>query len=395
MGESCELGAARLRCEGLEDPLGIDVMKPRLSWVLEPAKPGLRNLRQTAYQIVVGNSLEDLRAGAAGVWHSGKVDSPDSAHVLDIGRPFLSGARCCWKIRVWDRNGEVSGYSEAAFFEFGLLEASDWQGSWIGAEKGVSAPLLRKTFFLDGPVDSARLYIAGLGYHELYVNGSKVGDRVLDPAMTYYSDLNTLGLRARVLYVTHDVTEHLLTGDNVIGVVLGHGWYSVESDTETCPDRHARFGDRQRLLLQLNLKRGSGSTESISTDRTWRVSDSAIRYNDFVHGEVYDARLEKTGWCETGFDDTSWSTARKMEAPDGRLEAQMMPPERVVETMAPTAISNNRDGSCVFDFGVNFTGWARLRVTGPRGTEVTLAHTQTLMEDGSLDRMAVYSVRRH
>ena len=385
MNHRCKIRADRLKCEGIENPIGIDVQRPRLTWLIESAGGGERGLMQSAYQIVVGSGKEAPGSGAEGDWDSGKIEGPGTEYVLEIDRPFAGGERCWWKVRVWDQSGEVSDYSDAAHFEYGLLGESDWQGSWIGAEPSISAPLLRKSFEVTGPVESGRAYIVGLGYHELYVNGQKVGDHVLDPAPTYYSDLQSLGLRSRAFYVTHDITEYFVAGENVVGVMLGHGWYSLEPDIPNAPDHYAPFGDRPKLLLQLNITNEDGTTIGVATDTTWKVSDGPIRYNDYSNGETYDARLEKPGWNSAGYDDDSWKPAQQLEAPDGELEAQMIPPEKVVETIAPVGVSETAAGSYIFDFGVCITGWIRLRVSGEQGTEVAFSHAQVLLEDGTLD----------
>src|SRR5262249_19559234 len=156
-----------------------------------------------------------------------------------------SGERAYWKVRVWDREGKPSVYSARSFFEMGLLDPGNWQGKWIGAKKGISAPLIRRTFPVDSTVVRARVYVSGVGYYELSINGKRIGDRVLDPASTYYNNELPFKIGSRVLYSTYDVTDALQVGSNAIGVMLGNGWYSAEVDT-SCQPPYCRtpYGER-------------------------------------------------------------------------------------------------------------------------------------------------------
>ncbi len=185
----------RLTCEYAANPLGLDVAQPRFSWTLHSDQ---RGQVQTAYQILVADK-----------WDSGKVDSNRSVHVVYQGQKLASGEKCWWKVRVWDLQGRPSPWSKPATFEMSLLEPGDWQGKWIGPAEGAPSPLLRKEFPIAKKIKSARAYISGLGWNELYINGSKVGDRVLDPATTYYDNDQPFELGSRVLYVTLDATEYL------------------------------------------------------------------------------------------------------------------------------------------------------------------------------------------
>ena len=211
-----------LQCEYAFDPVGIGTLRPRFSWLLSADG---RGQSQTAYRILVASSEANLATGVGDRWDSGRVASSDMAHIEYGGAALESNERCWWAVRVWDGEGNASGFSAPAVFSMGLLEAGDWQGGWIGAsDSSISAPLLRREFTLDRPVRRATAHMSGLGYGELYVNGAKAGQSVLDPGNTYYGNDQPFALGARVLYVSHDVTALLQPGDNVFGVVLGHGW---------------------------------------------------------------------------------------------------------------------------------------------------------------------------
>ena len=360
-----ELTPGELTCEYAINPLGIDVAQPRFGWVLESHG---RGQEQTAYRILVASSLRKLRADVGDKWDSGKVDSDRSVNIPYQGKVLSSGEQCWWKVRVWDKNGKAGAYTEPVTFEMGLLKQTDWQGEWIGADKKIASPLLRKEFEIAKDVKQARVYISGLGWYELYVNGRRVSDHVLDPAMTNY--------RKHVSYVTHDVTDMLTRGQNVIAVMLGNGWYSE-------PGRR-RYGNSPKLRAQMHMTLVDGDTRTIKTDTSWTASPGPITRNGIQGGESYDARLEKSGWTSADYDDSAWEDSITTDAPGGSMVSQLMPPIRVNQTLDPVKLTNPKPGIHVYDVGQVLTGWARLRVKGPRGTKVTIKYSERIQPDSGL-----------
>ena len=362
---------SELWCEYAVDPIGIDVLEPRFSWVLSASR---RGQVQSAYRILVASSEEVLAGDVADKWDSGVIASDASVNVPYAGVALASGERCCWKVRVWDGQGAASTYSATATFEMGLLHPGDWSGIWIGAESDLAAPLLRREFTLEQPVAKARLYLCGLGLYELSINGSRVGDRVLDPALTDY--------RERVPYVSYDVTHHLRPGRNVVGVMLGNGWYRGLKQ-----QRH-RFADDLQLLLQLNVTYADGTATNVVSDTTWQAAGGPITHNSLQQGEVYDARLEVPGWDAPGYDAAGWNHAQAMQPPPGALFSQLMPAMKVVETRPPVRLTTPRAATHVYDFGQLFGGWIGIRLKGPAGTHVTIKHSSRLRPDGTIDDAA-------
>jgi alpha-L-rhamnosidase len=377
-----QIQPTELKTEYLVEPLGIETPHPRFSWLLDSSA---RGQMESAYQILVASSMDRLAADRADKWDSGKIVSNESVGVPYQGTVLTSGERCYWKVRVWDARGNASAYSSASLFEMGLLRNNDWEGKWIGAKEGISSPLLRKEFALDRPIARARVYISGLGYYELHINGKKVGDHVLDPGTTYYNNDQPFELGSRVLYVTYDVTAYLKTGLDAVGVVLGNGWYSAEADIPPSPSFRDPYGDRPALILQLNIEFTDGGSASIVTDNRWKSSGGAILYNDYDNGETYDARLEKPGWEMPGYNDSGWDNAVLVQPPGGALTAQMMPPTKVMKTVQPVRILKPKNGVYVYDMGQNFTGWTKLHLSGPRGTKVTLRYGMRIYKDNTLD----------
>jgi alpha-L-rhamnosidase len=380
----------QLTCEYMVNPLGIDIARPRLSWKV---KSSGRGETQSAYRIVVSSSQERLKASVGDKWDSGKVTSDRSFGIAYAGTPLVSSEKCHWKVFVWDEKGAVIE-SPTAHFEMGLLRPEEWQGKWISGTEEVLAPLFRKTVTFEEKVAQARIYISGLGYYELYINGNRIGDHVHDPGVTYYSKGQHSEIRSRVLYVTYDVSDYLKVGQNVLGVILGNGWYSppVATNKGWLPGSPlSPFGDKPCLLMQMRVEHSSGRVVQVKTDDSWRTSTGPITYNSFINGEAYDARLEKAGWSGLGYDDSGWAQAGiSQNPPDGVLSAQMLPPVRVMESIKPVRILKPKDpelfdGVRVFDMGQNFSGWTKLRVSGPPGATITLEYGANIYDDNTLD----------
>ncbi len=364
----------RLCCEYFNNPLGIDVLDPRLGWVLESTDPTARGQRQTAYQILVATRKETLDAGRGDLWDSGKVNSGQSAPVVYSGKRLRSGQRCHWKVRVWDERGRVSLWSRAAVWEMGLLKSTDWKANWISAP-GSFLPLMRKEFTLNREPQSARLYVCGLGQYELWINGSKIGDQVLAPGWTDY--------RQTCFVNTFDVTEALRIGGNAMGVALGNGMYNVTRE------RYAKFTGSFGplvLILQLNLTFGDGSTQRIVSDGTWKCAASPTTFSSIYGGEDYDARAEQPGWDRPGFsEDERWKSVSHRWLPWGILKAQMNPPIKVKNTFTPARVSEPKPRVYVYDLGQNFSGWPEIAVRGPAGARVTMTPAE-ILKDGLADQ---------
>jgi alpha-L-rhamnosidase len=369
-----------LRCESQANPLGLDTPQPRLSWQLQSSQ---RAQTQTGYQVLVASSREKLAANMGDLWDTGRLDSDQSIQVEYQGRPLRSAQTCFWKVRIWDKDGNLSRFSDPASWEMGLLEATDWRGHWIARDTDTNeaaAPLLRRAFRLDSPVAQARVYICGLGYYELHINGKKIGDHALDPGFTRYDK--------RALYVTYDVTQALHQGSNAIAVILGNGWHNVQTRAFWGFDR-APWRAAPKLLMELRLRLADGRTAVVPSDERWKTSRAPITTNSLYSGESYDARLEQPGWDTPNFDDANWTPAQIVSAPQGRLAAQTMPAIKITGTLNPVQISQPKPGLSVYDFGQNFAGFARLTVAGPAGTRITMKYGERLAADGTVDQTAI------
>ncbi len=200
------------------------------------------------------------------------------------------------------------------------------------------APLLRKEFTIAKKISRARVYVSGLGYYELRLNGQRVGDHVLDPGWTTYSK--------RVLYSTYDVTEQLRRGTNALGVMLGNGWYNplpLRLWGHINPRENLTIGE-PRLILQLVAEFTDGTSQTIVTDESWKAGDGPILRNNVYLGEVYDARKEQPGWDKPGFNDSNWQPAVLATEPLGPLQAQDAPPIRVTRVLKPVKLTEPKPG---------------------------------------------------
>ncbi len=355
----------QLRCEYLENPLGIDTLRPRLSWIV--------GNDQTAYQIAATSDQKEC-------WNSGKIKGNQTTHIEYAGKPLESGQRISWKVRAWDRDDRVSEWSEAGWWEMGLLAKEDWHGRWIartGETSVQAAPFFRREFTVDQRVKRARIYLCGLGYYEVSINGRKIGDHVLDPGYTRYDK--------RVLYVTYDVTEELRAGLNAVGVILGTGWYNVH--TLAVWDFHlAPWRKSPRLLLEMRIDFEDGTSRQIVSDGSWKTSTGPILFDSIYSGETYDARLEKPGWDNPGYDDREWQNALLVDEPGGRITAQQMRAIKVTHTLASKTVTESKPGVYVFDIGENIAGWPQIAVSGPAGAQIVMDCGERLYEDGTLDQ---------
>lgn len=355
-----------LTCEYRENPIGIESVEPRFSWKMTG---GGRNRRQTAYQILAGHtpSMEEI------CWDSGKTETSESVGITYGGPMLTSRERIYWKVRIWDEEGCVSPWSEAAFFEMGLLEARDWKGIWIAAEDEVSAPHFRKIWQTDEKPESARAYICGLGYYELYINGKRCGKQLLTP--------NRSDFKKHIYYHTYDITEYITEGKNAAGIILGNGWYNQKDKLN---EKMLWYG-YPKMLLQIELRYQNGTIDYIVSDTDMHWHTGPWVYNNIYFGEIFDARLKMPGWNTADFIEVGWKNAREAEAPGGRLKEQKAPSDSAVQELLPKTITQLQSGMYVVDFGQNITGWVRLKVSGNTGQKIQMRFGEELWPDGKVN----------
>lgn len=368
--------AYNLKCEHLVNPLGIDAMNPRFTWQIRDERMGAR---QSAFRIIVGHDSAAVSQGKGDVMDSGKIGSELNLIVYN-GRQLAPLTRYFWSIQLWDKKGKPSGISEVASFETGMIENKNWKGSWISDTRDINlkpAPYFRKSFNIPGKISYARAYIAVAGLCELSINGKKVGDHLLDPTYTRFD--------RRTLYLTHDITSLLKTGENAAGVLLGNGWYNHQS-TAVWFFHEAPWRARPKFCMDIIIVLEDGSEIIVPTATDWKTSLSPLIFNSIYTAEHYDARLEKQGWDMPGFDDSMWQNAINVPAPSLNITAQAMHPVRAEAEIPARSVKKFSDKKYVFDLGRNIAGVSRLKVTGEKGTVIRIKHAERLNTDGTADQ---------
>lgn len=363
-----------LVCEYHTNPVGIDVLQPRLSWQLVS---DAQNVKQTAYEIRVAGTASDLSKNGKQIWNSGKVESNQSVNVVYGGPAPESMQRVYWQVRVWDNDGKASKWSEPAFWEMGILAPELWKASWISlpnepeSEDSKPAQYYRNEFSTSKSIKSARAYVTSHGLYQLFINGEKVGDQLFTPGWTSYNK--------RLQYQTYDVSE-MLQKENAVGVVLGDGWYRGNIGWVSAS---GYYGDKLALLFQLNIEYTDGTSEWILSDGNWKVTKGPIQKSDIYNGETYDARMELDGWGDTGYNAADWKSVEEVDAPKDLLIAPQGVPVKAVEELQPIEFITTPKGEKVYDMGQNMVGWIRIKMKGKKGQKVQLKFAEVLDKEGN------------
>jgi len=370
----------RMRCEYLVNPQGIDERLPRLSWILQATDSKAFGQRQTAYQILVSKSEEDLNKGNGESWDSNWIKDDKTSQIVYGGKPLESDRTYFWKVRAKDENQKVSAWSKTMHWSTGLFNHSEWTARWIGTgtskdpkskpTTNIADPWLRKTFELKAKPTRAMMFVASVGYHELYVNGEKIGNDVLAPAVSGHSK------RAR--YVAYDINSKLKPGKNVVALWLGTSW-SIFSSYATADKPLSPI-----VIAQADIYSASKAEDTIllrlQTDKSWKTfpSPNTLLGNwEFGHmgGELWDANKEDKTWNSIDCDETNWKQSLEYN-PRLMLTAQMVEPNRLGQHITPIAIETRTDGSFRVDMGLNFAGWTRIKLVGDPGQRIDMLFSE-------------------
>lgn len=386
--ENAGIYPGNMTCEYMESPTGLDVRKPRFSWTLAAADSSAYGQAQGAYRIEA--------SGVSGiVWDSGWVESAQSQLIPYGGANLVSDRTYSWRVKVRDERGRESDWSAAQEWTTGLFDEGDWTARWIGSDElydttvekdcNISDPWLRKTVQLKRRPERAVMFVASVGYHELYVNGEKVGDHVLAPAV---SDHTT---RAR--YMAYDIAPYLHKGNNTVALWLGTSWSIFEpyliGDKPLTPIAIAQ--------ADIYYRDGAGKPDQrIITDASWKTHPSPNKLLGkwgfrTMGGELWDARAEIPDWNIASFDDTAWRQATEY-APSLKLSAQNTYPNRTFDEISPIAIEEMPDGSFRIDMGVNFAGWTEIKVAGNPGDRIDFLLSEREQMPMTFDNRSAYIV---
>lgn len=382
-GKPVPVQVVNLKCEYLSDPIAIESSHPTLSWQMVAADNGKS---QKAYHILVATTPVLLAQNKGDYWNSGIVHSSNSIQVSYHGKPLTSRQRLYWKVMVWDEKNQPSPWSKTASWGMGLLKPSDWKAKWIGAMEDPTpdaavtypAPYFRKEFAIAKKIKQAKVYVSGLGFYELYINGKKIGDQVLAPAVTNYDERPLKKLlyhyddqsTQRVLYNTFDVTGNISQTKNAIGILLGNGWYNQRDRTV----EGTLWYDLPKVILQLEITYTDGSTAVIASDNTWKTTTGPLLKDGIFTGENYDARLELNGWDKTAYDASKWKPAIFVKPPTGALQVQQAPFDKVTRTLTPTFNGKTKDSVYTYHLDETLSGWAAITVKGKAGDRVKIRY---------------------
>ena len=234
----------------------------------------------------------------------------------------------------------------------------------------LACPLVRKEFRVPGAIRRATIYGSALGFYRLWVNGEPVGNDYFTPGWTDY--------KKRVYYQTYDVTALVRPNAwNAVGGVLAGGWYYGAPNW-------LHYGDRPRLLAQLEIELADGTVQTIATDGSWQAAFGPYIEAGILAGETYDATKEIPGWAAPGVSAGDWRPVAVADAISAKLQAFPSIAEQETGELTPVKITEPAPGVFVFDLGQNFAGFARLEVRGPAGTKVVLRFAEMLNPDGTI-----------
>lgn len=373
---SAQISVEKLECEYLVNPIGVDVVNPRLSWKIISARP---DAIQKACQIIIGTDSVEVAGGKGNVWESGEIFAK-SIPIVYRGPSLQPFTKYFWKVKVMDENDNWSDFSKVAFFETGMMRQENWIGNWITDTYDYNlkpAPYFRKSFEIDKKARSARAYIAVAGLYEMYLNGNRVGNHFLDPMYTRFD--------RKTFYVAYDITYSLQKGENVIGIILGNGWYNHQAKAVWYFDK-APWRARPKFCMDIRITFEDGSDTVICTGQDWKTSPSPIIYNSIYTGEHYDARLEQPGWNMTGFDDSSWKNALCTGSPSQNIVPQLLHPIRTIEKIDATEMIQLDAKTFLYNFGRNISGVCKITTSGSAGTIIRLKHAERLDENRHADQ---------
>jgi len=391
-----------LQCDYLSGPLGVDQAHPTLSWKLSAG-----NNKQVYYKVIVGKDSAvvaknkgyadkgtaentDAKSGVI-VWNSGfrKYDAAFTRYEGAALEPFT---RYYWKVIC---TADTSLYNKTAenttqavsYFETGLQSIYNWKGAWISDNHPISfkpAGYFRKDFEIPKKVRSARIYIAAAGLYKLTLNGKKVGDRELDPVYTRFD--------RRLYYTTYDVTASLHKDQNALGVILGNGWFNLQSTAVWDFDK-APWRARPCFVLDLRVVYEDGSVETVHTGKGWKTRTGPIVFNSIYTAEHHDHRLSLEDWDmphKKADDwhkshDSLWHDVIYRSAPAKNITSAMLVPIRKSAAIPSVSMRKFSDTDYVFNIGQNIAGISSIKVRGKAGTVLRVKHGERLYKDGHVD----------
>lgn len=378
----------QLQCDSKSSPLAINDAHPEFSWQLSAATPLLRNVRQTAYRVLVASSADILVHDRGDLWDSGEVASASSFGIPYDGTPLTPSQQVFWKVSVRDNAGHTTGWSTIATFTAAPRLSIDNQtfagARWIASPYSTERdgadhplPIFRRNFVVPKTVRRALLEVAGLGQDQVRINGRAANADVLAPGWSDFSKT--------VFFDTYDITSLLHRGPNAIGILLGNGMYNVQRSDGRFTKFTGSFGV-PKCLASLRIEFTDGSVQMLGTDASWQTASGPVTFSSTYGGEDFDASNEPAGWDTPLFAGKGWKHAIAVDGPRGALSPELAPPVEVMHLYKPIRQTTIRPGVVVYDLGQNFAGWPRVTVDGRRGAIVKMICGELLNSDGTVSQ---------
>lgn len=386
------LSVTDLRVEYLKEPIGIDTKKPNFGWKIESQED---SIFQEYVQIRVAS--EKSKLDVADIWKSQKIKTNNSINLTYQGTELTAGKKYYWQVKIWNNNGNDSEWSNPSSWQMGLLKEDDWNASWISnkfkevtnkreplseiiqrefVKEDTAAVYLRKPFEIKKKIKSAIAFVSGLGYYELYINGDKIGDHIMDPVFTDY--------QKSVKYTGFDITSNLKKGINIVASILGNGFYNHQ-EADLFQMEKANWKTPPKFLLQIEIEFEDGKKEIIKSDKSWKWSYGEIVYNSIRGGETLYANKNLDGWNNVGYSEKNWKSVVEVPKPIGELSYQYMEPMRETRTIKPQKIWEIGKDTTVFDFGENITGYVDSNISGKKGKLVIFDFNELLNKDSTVN----------
>ena len=353
-----------LRCEYLKNPICVSRQNPYLSWRCTE--------NQTAWKILAASSDKLLQDDKGDLWNSDWIESTKCVAVEYRGRELASRQPVYWKVKLRDNRGKESQWSEVASFETALLCDEAWlNAQWISlnpASEAHASIILRRLFSIDKIPVRARVYLAGPGYSELYINSRKVSEDLLSPAPSDYSQNS--------YYCCYDVTEFLQTGKNCISVLLANGWLGTK-----------------KMRFQLYMLNADGAEDFIISGEDkhrvdWHLAPGPMTRASIYDGETFDAGALEDDWASPAL--AKLKSQRRPDIQPHCSNIQMLPqkhePVKLLESFDAAAVTEPEPGIYVVDIGRNIAGWIRLKINEAAGRKITMRYAETLRENGFVNQ---------
>lgn len=378
------LEICNLRCEMLEAPLAIDNTSPHFSWEMR-SKDNAMGI--SAYQILVATEPGRLNEKEADLWNSGKVEKDASLGIVYEGKKLAPRSLAYWKVRVWNQEGVASDWSANSLFGIGILEEKDWDvsarfiGLKLNSGEEQHTPLLRKKFHYDPDKERMLLHVNSLGYHEAYINGRRVSDAVLAPAVSDFGK--------RSLIMTYDVTSLLKKGTNELVLWIGKGWYQE--------GQRGVIKGGPYVRAQLDAVTRYGAKTLVATSESWQAGESGRHtFGSWkphqMGGEIVDQRYTLENLQPKTLDGIKWYPVTVADIPTHKATPQMCESNRLKGSFHPISVMQTGNKSFIYDMGHNFVGFTDVKMpVVDAGQKIELHYDDFFMKDSTSFREDQYT----